>query len=225
MRSFIALALVGATTVVAQSSAIQDALNSVLPECLHECTINAMEDLSGCSIDDTKCLCGADGTGLDQSALTGVVSSLASCAESAGCSEDDLMSILNADTSEYENQVKTICSDSSSGDNSSDDASDDTANDNTDSTDESTDDSSDDTSDSTSNSNDESTDDSSDNTSDSNSNSNSNSNSDNTEETANDNTDSGEENVNEEVPEDAAIALTATNAALAAGALMLVAAL
>ncbi|KAL5333531.1 hypothetical protein BJX70DRAFT_403497 [Aspergillus crustosus] len=269
MRSSIAFALLGASAVVAQQTA-EDLLSSVIPACMRDCTINVFEESSGCSADDTACVCGSDGSGFNMSALA---DGMTDCVMEADCSDEELMSMANIDLDQYEAQANSLCSGSGSSgddestddssddtaddttdntdettDDSSDDAADDTTGDSTDestddssdntddaaddttgdSTDESTDDSSDNTDDAATGSNDESTDDSSDNTNDNTNNTNDNTNNssdDSTDETANDSTDdAGEDNVNEDTPGDAAITLSATNAVLAAGALMLVAA-
>ncbi|KAL4973051.1 hypothetical protein BDW66DRAFT_154201 [Aspergillus desertorum] len=107
MRFPVMLALLGATatTVVAENA--QDILQDSLPQCLQTCVGNVFENLSGCDLTDTDCLCRV---GIQNSdSISSAKDDLTSCVSKANCTASETKQISQLDFNSLASKANGLC--------------------------------------------------------------------------------------------------------------------
>ncbi|KAL4928199.1 uncharacterized protein BDV17DRAFT_264962 [Aspergillus undulatus] len=106
MRFFVPLALLGATTALAQQTPTE-LINDALPQCLAPCFTTAMEEISGCNdLNDVDCVCKAGALNTDN--LSDIQDDINSCAKN--CTKDELQQLAGLDFDSLQSQAEGLCS-------------------------------------------------------------------------------------------------------------------
>ncbi|KAL6238312.1 hypothetical protein BDW75DRAFT_201980 [Aspergillus navahoensis] len=108
MRFIVPLAFLGATatTVVAENA--QDILQDSVPQCLQTCVGNTFENLSGCDLTDTDCLCKVGTPSSDS--ISSAQDSLNSCFSNANCTASERQEISKLDFDSLLGRANDLCS-------------------------------------------------------------------------------------------------------------------
>ncbi|KAL4990019.1 hypothetical protein BDW68DRAFT_175382 [Aspergillus falconensis] len=108
MRFLVPLALLGATatTVVAENA--QDILQDSIPQCLQTCVGDVFENLSGCDLTDTDCLCKAGTPSSDS--ISSAQDDLTSCISNANCTASETQEISKLDFDSLLGKANDLCS-------------------------------------------------------------------------------------------------------------------
>ncbi|KAL4915817.1 hypothetical protein BDW62DRAFT_187683 [Aspergillus aurantiobrunneus] len=108
MRFFIPLALLGATTVVAQDQSLRQILEDAVPECMQSCVSDAYESATSCSLDDTNCICSADSQAFSEDTINSLVGDLQQCMKD-NCEASDLTDLSSDKLNSALSDAQSVC--------------------------------------------------------------------------------------------------------------------
>ncbi|RDW67380.1 CFEM domain-containing protein [Aspergillus mulundensis] len=108
MRFLVPLALLSATATTVLAETAQDLIQDSLPQCLQSCVGNVFENISGCDLSDTDCLCSAGTPSSDT--LSTAKSDLTTCITSANCTAAETQEIAKLDYSSLMDEANSLCS-------------------------------------------------------------------------------------------------------------------
>ncbi|KAL4901129.1 hypothetical protein BDW74DRAFT_160421 [Aspergillus multicolor] len=108
MRFLVPLALLGAAATNVMAETAEDLIQESLPQCLQSCVGNVFENISGCDLSDTDCLCKAGTPSSDT--LSTAKTDLTTCITSANCTTAETQEISKLDFSSLMDEANGLCS-------------------------------------------------------------------------------------------------------------------